>query len=114
MGRSVIAVYKPKPGKQPALDAAVARHWPVLRSQGLVTARPAHIMRAGDGTIVEVFEWLSPQAIEQAHHNAEVQKLWAEFFEACEFIPVGFAFSSFSGTPAEMSAFLKRSFMPVV
>ncbi len=89
MGRSVIAVYKPKPGKGAALDAVVARHWSVLKSQGLITDRPAYIMRAADGTIVEVFEWLSPQAIEQAHHNAEVQKLWAVFFDACEFIPVG-------------------------
>ena len=89
MGRSVIAVYKPKPGKAAALDAVVARHGPVLRSQGLITDRPSHIMRAADGTIVEVFEWLSPQAIEQAHKNAEVQKLWAVFFDACEFIPVG-------------------------
>ncbi len=89
MGRSVIAVYKPRLGKQAELNAIVARHWSVLRSQGLITEQPAHIMRAADGTIIEVFEWLSSQAIDDAHKNSEVQKLWAEFGEACEYVPVG-------------------------
>ena len=89
MGSFVIAVYKPRPGKQAELEAVVARHWPVLRNQNLITERPAYIMRAADGTIIEVFEWLSLQAIDDAHTNPEVQKLWTEFGEVCEYVPIG-------------------------
>jgi hypothetical protein len=45
-------------------------------------------MQAADGTIVEVFEWRSPEAIEDAHRNPAVQALWAEFEAACDYIPV--------------------------
>ena len=45
-------------------------------------------MRAADGTIVEVFEWLSAEAIDRAHANPAVQALWAEFVAACEYLPL--------------------------
>ena len=89
MGRFVIAAYRPKTGMHAQLLSAVARHWRVLRAENLISERPAHVMRAADGTIVEVFEWLSAEAIERAHGNAAVQALWAEFGAACEFVPVG-------------------------
>ena len=31
-------------------------------------------MRAADGTIVEVFEWRSAEAIQQAHNNPAVRR----------------------------------------
>lgn len=37
-------------------------------------------MEAGDGTVVEVFEWKSQAAIDSAHTNPEVQRLWKFFF----------------------------------
>ncbi len=88
MGRFVIAVYKPKPGCEDMLLAAVRRHPGVLRAEGLISERPAHAMRAADGTVVEVFEWLSTAAIERAHSNPAVQALWAEFGEACDYVPI--------------------------
>ena len=88
MGRSVIVAYKPKPGKDRELIAAVHKHLEILREQDLVTNRPAHVMRAGDGTVVEVFEWLSADAIAQAHTNPAVQTLWQEFSEACDYVPL--------------------------
>lgn len=57
MSHFVIAAFKPKPGMQHALLAVVEKHWRVLQAQGLVTDRPLYAMQAGDGTIVEVFEW---------------------------------------------------------
>jgi hypothetical protein len=45
-------------------------------------------MRAGDDTIVEVFEWRSQAAIDAAHGNAAVQALWEEFGAACDFTPL--------------------------
>ena len=88
MGRFVIAAFKPKPGQAQALAAVVAKHWRVLQEQGLVTERARYAMQASDGTIVEVFEWRSPQAIEQAHSNPAVLALWSEFEAACEYVPL--------------------------
>ena len=63
MGRFVIVAYTPKPGMAEQLMAAVRKHLRVLRAEELVTDRPASVMRAGDGTILEVFEWRSADAI---------------------------------------------------
>jgi hypothetical protein len=88
MGRFVIAAFKPKPGAQAGLLAVVEKHWRVLKEQGLVTDRPRCAMQASDGTVLEVFEWRSPEAIEQAHHNAAVSALWNEFEAVCEYVPL--------------------------
>lgn len=88
MGRIVVVAYKPKPGKDDALRAAVARHVAVLRAEALVTKRAPIVMRAADGTILEVFEWMSPAAIERAHQTPSVQALWAQFADACDYIPL--------------------------
>lgn len=88
MGRLVIAAYRPKPGMEQQLLSAVGRHMPVLRAEGLISDRPAHVMRAADGTVVEVFEWRSTAAIERAHSSPAVRALWAEFGAACDHVPV--------------------------
>ena len=75
MGRIVIVGYRPKPGQQAAVQALVSRHGQVLREQALVTDRPGWVMRAADGTLVEVFEWLSTHSIERAHSTAAVQDM---------------------------------------
>jgi quinol monooxygenase YgiN len=88
LGRFVIVAYTPKPGQEQQLLAAVRKHLRVLRAENLVTEKPAYIMRAADGTIVEVFEWRSTAAINQAHSNPAVQALWEEFGAACEYTPL--------------------------
>ena len=88
MGRFVIAAYRPKPGREQDLAAAVEKHLDVLAAEGLVTDRPAYVMRASDGTLVEVFEWRSAEAIRQAHENPAVQALWEEFGAVCEYVPL--------------------------
>jgi quinol monooxygenase YgiN len=88
MGRIVIAAYHPKPGRAEALRAVVRRHGPVLRAEGLVTSRPFTAFAAADGTLLELFEWASADAIDAAHSNPRVQALWAEFNEACEYKPL--------------------------
>ena len=89
MGRAVIVAYRPKPGMQEQLRALVARHVALLQAEGLASAKPPYAMCAADGTIVEVFEWLSQDAIDQAHASPKVQALWAEFSLACDYVPVG-------------------------
>ena len=88
VGRIVIVGYKPKPGKAEALRSLARTHIQGLRAEGLVTPREAIIMEANDGTIIEVFEWKSKEAIESAHKNPAVQVLWTEFSDECDYVPV--------------------------
>ncbi len=88
MGRLVIACYRPRPGKREELMAAVGAHLDVLRDEGLVTDRTPVLMRAADGTLVEIFEWESPEAIEAAHANPRVAELWERFEASAEYVPV--------------------------
>jgi len=88
MGRITIVAYKPKSGKAEELKELTKTHVRRLKKEGFVTDREAVIMEAGDGTIVEVFEWLSDEAIAQAHKNPEVQKMWGEYAEVCDYVPL--------------------------
>jgi len=87
--RIVIVAYKPKAGKAEALRQLMREHLSILKQQQLVTDRASIMMEAKDGTIIEVFEWKSKSAIEQAHTNPEVLKMWEKYADACEYIPVG-------------------------
>lgn len=85
MGVIVIAMYRPRPGQDAALQACVRDHLPILRRRGLITDRAPIVMRSENGTILEVFEWLNQEAIDRAHHDPEVGQLWGRFNEACEY-----------------------------
>jgi quinol monooxygenase YgiN len=88
MGIMVIAAYRPRPGKEARLLELTKEHYPILRQQGLVTDRRPYAMRADDATIIEVFEWSSQAAIDAAHTNPEVLKMWERYAEACEYVPL--------------------------
>ena len=88
MGRIVIACYRPKPGHEEDVRTLVRGHLPILRSQGLVTDRVSIVMEAEDGTVIEIFEWASPEAIHAAHTNPVVLEMWESFAEVCEYAPV--------------------------
>ena len=88
MGVMVIALFRPKPGKAADLMACMRDHQPVLRAEGLVTERPAYVMRAADGTLLEVFEWKSQAAIDSAHSNSSVHKLWARYAACCDYVTI--------------------------
>lgn len=83
MGHFVICAFRPHPGKEQELRALLRDHMPTLRSQGLITERPAYLMKAGDGTMVEVFEWKSQEAVDAAHLNPVVRALWTRFDDCC-------------------------------
>ena len=89
MGIIVISSYKPKPGKESELLEVVKTHVPILRELGLATERRVIAMKAKNGTILEVFEWVSKQAIIDAHQNPRVHKMWAEFEACCEYEILG-------------------------
>lgn len=85
MGQMVIVVYRARDGQEARALDLIREHVPALRAEGLATERQPVVMRAADGAFVEVFEWVSAEAIEKAHSNAAVQAMWARFGEACEF-----------------------------
>jgi len=87
-GVCVIVAYRPKAEREKELLALVRDRVPTLRKEGLVTERVPTIMRARDGTIIEVSEWKSREAIEAAHKNPNVLAMWQKFFELCDCIPL--------------------------
>ena len=87
-GVIVIVAYRPKPGKENNLLNLVRNRVPTLRKEGLATERVPTIMRARDGTIVEVSEWKSAEAIDAAHKNPNVLAMWNQFFTVCDCVPL--------------------------
>jgi len=88
MGRIVIACYRPKAGQAEGLRKLMLEHVATLRSLGLVTNRAPITMEAKDGSFVEVFEWASAEAIQSAHTNPGVLKMWEAYGKVCDYIPV--------------------------
>src|SRR6058998_1837363 len=84
----VIVAYRPKPGKEKEVLALVRNRVPTLQKENLVTDRVPTIMRARDGTIIEVSEWKSRQAIDAAHKNPNVLAMWNKFFALCDCVPL--------------------------
>jgi hypothetical protein len=85
MGDIVIVAYRPKPGREAALAALVASHVANLRAWGLATDLPETTMRAGDGTLLEVFEWHEGATV-KAHSDPRVLAMWGQFFEVCDIV----------------------------
>ncbi len=81
----VMAMYRPKQGKVSELETLVKKHFPVLKEYGLTTERSPFIGRSSDGTIVEVFEWATPEAAQKAHDHPAVAKIWEAMAVVCEF-----------------------------
>ena len=83
-----IVAYRPKPGRESEILELVRSRVPTLRKEGLVTDRVSVMMRAKDGTIIEVSEWKSHEAIEEAHRNPRVLAMWDKFFAVCDCVPL--------------------------
>ena len=87
-GVCAIVAYRPKPGKGDEVLALMRSRVPNLRREGLVTDRQPVIMRSRDGTIIEVSEWKSHEAIDAAHKNPNVLAMWNKFFAVCDCVPL--------------------------
>lgn len=72
----VIAMYRPHEGNDEALRDLIREHLPTLRRYELATNRPAILMRAEDGTYLEIFEWASADSAERAHEHPAIAKIW--------------------------------------
>ena len=84
-GEVVMALYKPHAGQDAALRKLIARHVPLLRELELITDRPSLLLRAADGTYVEVFEWVSHEAA-RAHGHPEVAEIWEAMGKVADFV----------------------------
>lgn len=78
-----IYAYKPKEGQDAETLAVVREHYPTLLREGLVTSRAPVLGRAADGTLIEVIEWVSEEAVGNAHSNPAVRDLWTRFDQCC-------------------------------
>ena len=86
---AVIAAYRPKRGKEQQLRKLVREHRRTLDAAHLITSRPTVLLRArSDGTVVEIFEWVSAKAADEAHLNPAVRKLWNKFAKIADFVPL--------------------------
>jgi quinol monooxygenase YgiN len=82
------ATYKPKAGQDKALLELVKKHLPILRELQLATDRSNYIAKSKDGTIIEVFEWTSMNAINAAHQHPAVANIWEKMTMIADFIPM--------------------------
>jgi hypothetical protein len=85
----VFALYRPHAGKDVELKRLIAQHLPMLRRLELATERPAILVRAKDGTYIEVFEWRSEEAAKLAHEHPEVARVWEAMGQIAEFLALG-------------------------
>ena len=72
----VIAMYQPNEGERQDMLKYVKEHVPALREYELVTDRPTILMESEDGTLLEIFEWVSPDAARLAHEHPVIAKIW--------------------------------------
>ena len=81
----VFAIYKPHKNKENELKKLIAKHVPILKSNNLITDRKPIVVQSKNGIYIEIFEWKSNHAVEEAHENPEVQKLWDEMGKISDF-----------------------------
>jgi hypothetical protein len=94
---TVICRYVVKPGKEAAMEALLARHWPTLHAAGLVTDEPAQAFRgvaasaekehshgAGHNVYVEIYAWKDEGSSNLAHQSPQVMAVWEPMGDCCE------------------------------
>ncbi|MWC29741.1 hypothetical protein GON22_16740 [Paenibacillus sp. MMS18-CY102] len=84
-----IALYRPHPGKEQELRQIVKEHEPALRQEGLIADHPLTRVEAADGTIIEMFEWKSAEAMHQAHKSTVVWPIWERMMAVAEMANLG-------------------------
>lgn len=73
-----IAVYHAMEEKEEEFFSLIRAHWPVLYRRGLVTPMRPKVSQSSTtpGVFIETFEWKSPAAVDRAHRDPEVQRIW--------------------------------------
>lgn len=77
---TVICTYRIKSRHESPFQKQLARHWPTLKRQGLVSGKPSTIFRGTDEAkktfLVEIFTWKTGAAAGAAHETPEVMQIW--------------------------------------
>lgn len=85
---TVMCTYLVRPDREPEFRDLISRHWAVLREQGLATDTAPLRFRGEDAAqrpfFVEIFEWVSAEAPETAHHAPAVMAIWEPMGMCCE------------------------------
>jgi hypothetical protein len=68
------------------------------------------LLRArSDGTLLEIFEWTSAKAADEAHQHPAIRAMWNKLAKVADFVPLsaveeaGKAFSHFEAVSGELS-----------
>jgi len=80
------ASYKAKSGQEEALKEVIAKHLPLLRELGLASSRNSYMAQSMDGTIIEIFEWTSMNAVNAAHQHPAVSSVWEKITLIADFV----------------------------
>lgn len=105
MTEVVLAMYKPKAGKEKELEKLIEKHVPVLKELELITNRPRLTLKSDNGTYIEVIEWINVDAADKAHEHPAVAKVWegmeaiSDFKKLADLSEAGKAFSHFKVVP---------------
>ncbi|MCA0989284.1 hypothetical protein [Guptibacillus algicola] len=78
-----IALYRPHPGKEDELLEIVKDHLPTLQRENLIKDRMPLHLQAIDGTILEIFEWKSVAAKDEAHQITCSHGFLGEIYDCC-------------------------------
>ncbi len=81
----VIAMYRPKAGKEKQLNELVTKHFPTLKEYGLTSGRDPYLGKSEDGTVLEIFEWKDVLSSKKAHDHPAVAKIWEAMAMVCDF-----------------------------
>lgn len=74
----VVVRYGASPGSEEEMGRLVARHWPARHTEGLTSEQPAvgiAVSRQPE-VFVEYDEWLSWEAVQEAHDHPAARKIW--------------------------------------
>lgn len=85
--QKMLTTYLLRPGRIDLATEVLARHWPALRRQGLVTGEPswiAHGECTGGPFVVELVTWGMPDAVDRAFLAPDVNSVWQEMFSLTE------------------------------
>jgi quinol monooxygenase YgiN len=80
-----VAVFKPHAGQEQELLDLIRHHVPTLRREGLATDHPVLLLKAADGSYVEIASWKSEEHSRAAHSNPVVMEMWNAFAKCCDF-----------------------------
>ena len=85
MSRTGIVLYRPRKGKELELISMIRDHFPFLRTEGFITNKKVMAMKAKDGCVMVVFEWVSPESIVEAEKHSGVHEIWMQVSKVSDF-----------------------------